>query len=600
VFKSRFISLLVGISAVSILTACGGGTPAFTTLSIAFGAAPPTTLALNTTANISAVVQNDNAGRGVTWSVKCAATQCGSVAPTSTASGATTTYTPPAQLPSPATVTVTATSVTDPSKAVSGTINLTSAPSAVLADGTYVYHFAGADGIGPMFVAGAFTVKGGVITAGEQDFGDAIVGSTDNLVPAGCSLSVAGSNVQVVLATGNPNIGVQGVETLRGNRVSGARVLLSQFDGSAVATGSIDLQTSTAPPAGGYAFALTGWDNGTPESPLAIGGIINFSGPALSVANSVLDYNDGGTVVQAQSFASGSISTPDGFGRVTLTLNPATASGLPGFVLSGYIVGANRIELVENQNDALNGDLGGTALGQGSNTKSFSQASLLNKTYVYASQGADANGALTLAGGFNFNADGTVSGDLAWNDFATSGGNKIGAGTYSVDTTGRVTLRAVTPQPLNLILSFQLYLDGNGNALVLGADQVETSEGPAYLQTATSGSLSGQYALAGLGYVNAPGVPLWDAVGPLKIDSAANITGTVDFSAQGAAPQSAATVGGSEDSSKGVLHLSGLNAQNAQTQNGFGYYPIDAQRVLAIEVDGKQLGLLLLEQTATN
>ena len=71
-FKSKFISLLVGLSAVGVLTACGGGTPAFTTISIAFGAAPPASLALNTTANISAVVQNDNAARGVTWSVKCA------------------------------------------------------------------------------------------------------------------------------------------------------------------------------------------------------------------------------------------------------------------------------------------------------------------------------------------------------------------------------------------------------------------------------------------------------------------------------------------------------------------------------------------------
>ena len=599
-FKSRFSSLLVGLSAVGVLAACGGGTPAFTTLSIGFGAAPPTSLALNTTANISAVVQNDSAARGVTWSVKCAATQCGTVAPTSTASGATTTYTPPAQLPSPATVTVTATSVTDPSKTVSGTINLTSAPSAVLADGTYVYHFAGADGTGPMFVAGAFTIKGGVITAGEQDFGDVVAGYTDSLVPAGCSLSVAGSNIQVVLATGNSGIGVNGIETLRGTRVSASRVLLSQFDSSAVATGSIDLQTSTAPPAGGFAFALTGWDNGTPESQLAIGGIINFSGQALSVANSVLDYNDGGTVVQAQSFTSGSISTADGFGRVTVTLNPATASGLPGFVLSGYLVGVNRIELVENQNDALNADLGGTALGQGSNTKTFSQSTLLNKTYVYASQGADANGPLTLAGGFNFNADGTVSGDLAWNDFANSGGNKISAGTYSVDTTGRVTLRAVTPQPLNIMLSFQLYLDGNGNALVLGADGMEVSEGPAYLQTATSSSFSGQYAMAGLGYANSAGAPLWSAVGPLKIDTAFNITGTVDYSSQIADPLSAVALGGSEDSSNGVLHLSGLNAQYPQAQNGFGYYPIDAQSVLAIEVDGKQLGLLLLEQAAAN
>jgi hypothetical protein len=600
VFKSRFNSLLVGLSAVSVLAACGGGTPAFTTISIGFAAAPPTSLALNSTANMSAVVQNDNAARGVTWSVKCAATQCGSVAPTSTASGATTTYTPPAQLPSPATVTVTATSVTDPSKTVSGTINLTSAAAAVLADGTYVYHFAGADNTGPMFVAGAFTIKGGVITAGEQDFGDVIAGYTDNLVPAGCSLSVAGSNIQVVLATSNPSVGVKGVETLRGTRVSATRALLSQFDSSAVATGSIDLQTSTAPPAGGFAFALTGWDNGTPESQLGIGGIINFSGAALSVANSVLDYNDGGTVKQAQSFASGSISTPDGFGRVTVTLTPSNASGLPGFVLSGYLVGANRIELVENQNDALNADLGGTALGQGSNAMSFSQASLLNKTYVYAVQGADVNGPLTVAGGFIFNADGTVSGDLAWNDFSNSGGNKIAAGTYSVDTTGRVTLRAVTPQPLNIMLSFQLYLDGNGNALVMGADGIETTEGPAYLQTATSSSFSGQYAMTGLGYANSAGAPLWGAVGPLQIDTAFNITGTVDYSSQIAAPLSAVTVGGSEDSSNGVLHLSGLNAQTPQAQSGFGYYPIDTQRVLAVEVDGKQLGLLLLEQATTN
>jgi hypothetical protein len=313
-----------------------------------------------------------------------------------------------------------------------------------------------------------------------------------------------------------------------------------------------------------------------------------------------MDYNDGGTVVQAQQFASGSISTPDTFGRVTVTLNPATASGMPGFVVSGYIVGANRIELVENQADALNGDLGGTALGQGSNTGSFSLASLTNTTYVYESQGEDANGVLTLAGGFIFNSAGTVSGDLAWNDFANSGGNKVQSGTYTVDSTGRVTLQAVVPQPLNVVLSFQLYLDGNGNALVLGADALETTAGLAYLQTVGSANFSGQYGAAGLGYVNAPGVPLWGAVGPLQIDTAGNVTGTVDYSTQGAPSQSAVTLGGTEDPTVGVLHLSGLNALNSQTQNGYGYYPIDGHRVLAIEVDGKQLGLLLLEQAAAN
>ena len=95
-------------------------------------------------------------------------------------------------------------------------------------------------------------------------------------------------------------------------------------------------------------------------------------------------------------------------------------------------------------------------------------------------------------------------------------------------------------------------------------------------------------------------LPLWGAVGPLKIDTAGNVTGAVDYSSQITASQSAVTVSGTEDSSNGVLKLSGFNAQSPQVQNGFGYYPIDSQRVLAIEVDGKQLGVLLLEQAGGN
>jgi hypothetical protein len=601
-FNSRLIRPLACLSVMTgLLTACGGGSAAApANISVAFGNAPPASLALDASASVSAVVQNDGSDAGVTWTMKCAASHCGTLAPLSTASGGLTTYTPPAQIPSPATVTLTATSSTDPSKSVSGTINLAPAPAPVLADGTYVFHIAGADDNGLVFVAGAFVVKGGVITAGEQDFGDAADGYTDTLVPSGCSLSVASGNIQVVLATGDSNVGVNGVETLRGAEVSASRALLSQFDGSAVASGSIDLQTSTAPPAGGYAFTLAGEDNGVPVSELAIGGVLNFSGSTLTVASSVFDFNDGGSVGQAQTFVSGSISTPDSFGRVIVTLTPSSASTVPEFALAGYIVGANRIELVESQSDALGADLGGAALGQGSNTGTFSAASVANTTYVYASQGQDSNGALTLAGGFAFNSDGSVSGDLAWNDLANSGGNQITAGTYSVDATGRVTLRGVVPQPLNVNLTLQLYLDGNGNALVLGADGLETSAGPAFLQTASGAVFSGRYALSAQGYANAPGVPWWAAVGPLNIDTTGSIAGNVDYSLQGAASQPAAALTGSEDPTRGVLHLTGLNASSPQTQAGFGYYPIDSRRVLAIEVDGQQLGLLLLEGVTTN
>ena len=68
-----------------------------------------------------------------------------------------------------------------------------------------------------------------------------------------------------------------------------------------------------------------------PQNNLVIGGILNISGAAISVGSSVLDYNDGGSVVQDQSFASGTVSAPDAFGRVVFTLNPSSSSGLPTF-----------------------------------------------------------------------------------------------------------------------------------------------------------------------------------------------------------------------------------------------------------------------------
>jgi hypothetical protein len=46
-----------------------------------------------------------------------------------------------------------------------------------------------------------------------------------------------------------------------------------------------------------------------------------------------------------------------------------------------------------------------------------------------------------------------------------------------------------------------------------------------------------------------------------------------------------------------LLLLTGLDATNSQTQLGVGYYPIDANRVLAIQLDNqnRQMSLVMLE-----
>ena len=315
---------LAATALVMLIAGCGGSggstPPPPQTISVAFSPAAPNSVSAGSMSSLTAAVSNDSANAGVKWSVTCGSSQCGSYSATTTANGAATQYSAPSTVPSPTSVTVTATSVTDSTKSVSATITITTPPppAHVLNDGNYVYHVSGEDGSGPYFLAGAFTVQNSVITGGEQDMIDDNGDSQDNLVASGSSMSIQNGNIQIVLNTGDASVGVNGVETFRGTVVSSARVLLSEYDTFATDTGSIDQQTSTAAPAGGYAFNLGGLDGLNPQNTLVVGGILNISGASIAVGNSVLDYNDGGNIAQAQSFASGTVGAPDAFGRVLL------------------------------------------------------------------------------------------------------------------------------------------------------------------------------------------------------------------------------------------------------------------------------------------
>jgi hypothetical protein len=576
-------------------------------ISVSFVTQPPSSMVISTTTSVAASVSNDTKNGGVSWSVTCGSAQCGSFSLTTTGSGSPTTYTAPSTVPTPATVTVTATSVTDNTKSTSATIAITTTQPSVLADGTYVYHLSGQDNNDNYYVVGAFNIKSGVITAGEQDFSDGILGSSDQLIASGSSISNTGGNIEIVLATGNTQIGVNGIETLRGTFVSNSRVLISEFDSFAAAIGSIDLQTNTTPPSGGYAFAINGLDGSGDSNQLAIGGVLNLTGTSLSIANSIFDYNDAaGPPLLGQSFASGGVSTPDQFGRVTISLTPSQSSGVPSFVLEGYLVDGSTVQLVESSSDSLNADLGGTALAQGSNTGQFSATSVSNSTYVFGSLGQDTNGPVVLGGAFIFAPGGAATGLLTFNDLANTNGNSFSGATYRVDPTGRVSIANVVPSQMqNISLSFELYLDGNGNAISLGADNIQQTSGQAYQQNGLS-DYEGNYAVVSQGFLNGPDyLQPYGAVGPVNISSD-NFNGFTDYTSQdqNLRPQPQLTpfdtyanvpLTGSEDNTNGEFNLSGLNSLGYSST--FGYYPIDGNRVLAIEVDGNGLGFLMLEST---
>jgi predicted dienelactone hydrolase len=125
VARCRKLAFGIFTLASIVLAACGGGSgnngPPIT-ISVS---ADPQMVQPGATAQVTAVVSNDTAGRGVSWTVSCSSAPCGAVSPSSTASAAATTYTaPPTHPAADLAVNITATSVSDSSVAGSATVTV--------------------------------------------------------------------------------------------------------------------------------------------------------------------------------------------------------------------------------------------------------------------------------------------------------------------------------------------------------------------------------------------------------------------------------------------------------------------------------------------
>jgi len=573
----------------------------------------PSFLQVGGGAGFTAFVSNDAANAGVTWAVTCGSSGCGSLSAASTASGAATDFTAPATVPTGNTVTITATSVTDVTKSASAVVTVTS-PLTTLADGTYVFSLAGQDidnGGSPYFVAGAFTLASGTITGGEQDFADYYALTLKNAITGGSMTTTADGNLQITLNTDDTSgfVGVAGTETLNAVLVSGSRALISEFDSSGGASGTLNLQTSATAPAGGYAFFVTGVDYmGCPAS---FGGVLNVDGTGtISGTGSVFDLNDcgSGASFQGEPIDASTVSGPDAFGRIQLSVVMST-SGVGGIGLVGYVRDATHISLVENSNDVNDvffGTVGGTAFGQGANTGTFNTASVAGSSFVFEGTGADVNFYSQVAGVLTTNSDGTtVSGMLNFNDLTgTAAQTPVAvAGTYTVDATGRVTLLNLT-DGANFTVNAQLYLDGHGKGTVATMDGTDVLAGLAYQQTGegafSAASLFGTYGLTARG-IDVNYLYELDAVGAVMADGVGALTGVADLNPVFGAPTAGVALTGTfTANASGVFSdgMAGLDVVNPSNADAFTYYLIDTTGAVAIETDPNQLtvGYLELQQ----
>jgi hypothetical protein len=603
------ISTTLAVCMMAALVACssgsssstGGGGGGTTPISVALTGAP-SSLGPNGTASITATVSNDSAAKGVTWSCT-PASSCGSFNPTATASGTATAYTAPGAAGS---VTVTATSVTDTTKTASATISI-AVTQITLADGNYVYALSGSDtNASPYTLVGVFTLAGGKLTAGEQDFVDDTNGDLhDALNTTGSGYTTtADGNLQLTLTTCAGSTctavdtaigpGGNGIETINGSMVSSTRARLIGYDTFATSSGTLDTQDATAAaatPTGPYIFSAGGYQG------IAGGGILNFSGSTtVNPTGTVVDLNQGGTVELGETITASQVLAPDATGRVQVqvTLND---SGPTVINLVGYIVDASRIQI-----ESGNVPISGAAYAQ--NTASLGVS---GNNYVYGMLGSDPIGAFQSVGILTMGSSLAVTGAISSNDAANFQvpSASISGGTYVADTTnvGRYTLTGVT----NGVTTFniQLYVDGNGNALVLTADTTDVLEGLAYQQTA-SATMSGTYVMNDTGANDGTTEFELDAVGPVTTGTG-TFSGFADLNWLNATPTQTAdlTVAGAFTApSSGVSTgtgntITGLDVTTAANADAFDYYVVDSTRVIALDVDANlsQLDLAFFEAT---
>jgi hypothetical protein len=539
------------------LVACGGSgannvhnppPPPASSVSVSFNPTPVTGLFINASAAITAVVTNDPSNSGVDWSVTCANKgNCGSVNTQHSQSGEAVTYTPPSAMTgNTESVNITAFASVDHTKNAVASIALTAFGNTL--KGTYVFQAAGLDinGLNDQ-LAGVLTLDGsGNIATGEQTV-SSITGVLTTSVGQGSNYFVGADGRGLITISTTDQNGQPVTEHFSIAVVSPTKALIAGLDAPQTSVGTLEMETSTDMPTGGYAFVANGIDATT--TPIAIGGVANIDSPGLISGNGSLvdeDYNAAFFECGSPAGLMGTVTqpSPSSPGKVVFDLTTSTnCFGSAEF--TGYIVDSTHIRLIETDGLYITG---GLAISQGSARGTYSNASFAG-TYVYGVAGTDMASFLptTLTGAGFVTADGAGNLTNGNTDFFLLGAfaefREQHTGTYVVDTNGIGRFRlgfnhfAPTPQTdFRPKLTFYLTSPG-GPALVLhaGGEELFTpaiGAGIAYPQASPPFSFNGPYAI---GFTQQNGVEN-DGTGQMTASATSNpssLSGVVDDSASG-------------------------------------------------------------------
>jgi len=316
-------------------------------------------------------------------------------------------------------------------------------------------------------LAGAVTIDpNGNVVGGQQDYNDGngiTSPSTGDLITGGTLTVDATGQGTLTLVTNNQYVGQSGTEIFAVQFANAGHALITQFDGSATSSGSMDLQTATKT-SGNFAFILSGMDYN--YLPVGYGGVFTAASGAIT---GTADVNDAGTMSQGPAgnmtgTDNGTAGSSYGRGTATVTINSTALS------LVYYVVGPEVIRIIDMDAGGSSGfgsAAVGSAYGQGSGTLAFDSTALgasvfgLGQSnpfgYSYAAAGSFATTSTAGVASGAYAGTGDQDEEGAAQSEAISGSYTIGSNGYGslTDTVGLGTIGSlglyVTDPTLNLL-----------------------------------------------------------------------------------------------------------------------------------------------------
>jgi hypothetical protein len=383
------------------------------------------TIVQNATASLAATVANDSANAGVDWTVTCGSPgACGSFSPTHTASGAQTTYTAPSAVPAGGTVTIIATSTTDPTTNNQQSVTVTNAaPPNSLLQGQFVLSLSARNSKnGPYVLGGVISGDGaGNIIGGVVDLADGAGNASSGVTiisPSTYSIGLDGrGQIRLTINTfalntnfGVPGVGKTGTITLGVVFVTPQHARLAEIDAFGSAIGTLDRQNATDLVSfqngsiglnGTYSLQLSGTQAVSPYPGyfLMSAMAIQASGTSYTLTGYTTDQSAAGAITSvpftpvSQAFPAG--SKPDQYGQISTSLGGINLGLKANFSLDLWIIDASHFVVTDYRDPALANP---NVLIIGYLTAQPASASL-SGTYAFTEAGASTASQPLVAGG---------------------------------------------------------------------------------------------------------------------------------------------------------------------------------------------------------